>query len=482
MGQMRLLTATMLAAGLGSALAGCGFSYAPLPAGSVAGRAGVYNYSPSVIQSGNVLQVWWCGAAYNPGDNKYYSDTIQYQSTDLSTHKQYGPVAVLGETKGAWDGVFTCNPKVVRGSFDNPLNDGEAFTYAMYYVGTNSVAGDNNFIGVAFSNDGISWKKFPYPVIAPEGPNGYGVGQPAVYNNDQHAAIRMFYEDDSDYLHHVEVVSKDGVHFSTLGTLTAKGLDPNSPTWGDMAYDPTSGYWYAGFNTPPRNPSTTGGITERGSYGIELFRIPDTSILTGVTPWEMLTNVDTSLTGYESNFLPGFVRDMYGNLIAGSAIQMYNSISNPPPAWNASPEDAGKSGAVANWTISTAAWTPDHPLIALNRYLNQTSHEVTTGWVDPKGGFSLEKALGHLYQSPQQGATVPFYGCKSGNTDYFVSLDYGCEGARMIGTNGYAFPQPVAGLNLSALYRCSSGHDHFVSADSKCEGQTTQELLGYALP
>ena len=479
---MRVLTGTMIAVGLGFCVAGCGFSYAPLPAGSIAGRAGVYDYSPSVIQTGNVLQSWWCGWAYNPNDTAQFSDTIQYQSVDMSTHAQYGPVTVLSETPGAWDSVFTCNPKVVQGSFANPLNDGESFAYAMYYVGSGTVDGTNNFIGVAFSNDGISWKKFPYPVISPETSDGYGVGQPALYNNNHHAAIRIFYEDNSNYLHHVEAISSDGVHFTTLGTLTTNGLDPNCPTWGDMAYDPGTGYWYAGFNTPPRDPSTTGGVTERGSYGIKLYRIPDASLLTGATPWQMLTTVDTSLTGYEANFLPGFVRDMFGNLIAGSGIQLYNSISDPPPPWNASPEAAGTSGGVANWKISPVAWMPNQPLLAFNRYFNQTSHEVTTGWIDPNGGFTLEFTLGHLYQSPQQGATVPFYGCKNGSTDYFVSLDNACEGSRIIGVNGYGYSRPVAGLNLVALYRCSNGHDRFVSTDPKCEGQTTQELLGYVLP
>ena len=66
--------------------------------------------------------------------------------------------------------------------------------------------------------------------------------------------------------------------------------------------------------------------------------------------------------------------------------------------------------------------------------------------------------------------------------DYFVSLDNVCEGSRIIGVNGYGYSRPVAGLNLVALYRCSSGHDRFLSIDPKCEGQTTQELLGYVLP
>ena len=102
MAHMRLLIGTMLAMGLGFSVAGCGFSLAPLPAGSIAGRAGIYDYSPSVIQSGNLQQSWWCGGAYNPPGTTYFSDTIQYQSINMSTGVQDGPMTVLGETPGAW--------------------------------------------------------------------------------------------------------------------------------------------------------------------------------------------------------------------------------------------------------------------------------------------------------------------------------------------------------------------------------------------
>jgi hypothetical protein len=483
MGQMRALTGIILALGLGLGLAGCGVSFTRLPPGATAGRANTYNYSPTVIQSGNLRQIWWCGSDYNPTDRTQFSDSIQYESIDLSTHAQDGPLPVLGETQYGWDSVYTCNPKVIKGSFTNPLGNGESFTYAMYYVGTASSQGIDNSIGVAFSNDGLSWKKYPHPVISPATQGSYGVGQPAVYNDNHGEAIRIFYEDyDNVILRHVEAVSSDGVHFVDVGTLTTNGVDLNFQSWGDMAYDPQTGYWYAVFNSPFRDPSTTGGVGERGQYGVKLYRIPDASLLTGATPWEFLTTVDTSLTGYESNFLTGFARDLYGNIIPGPGIQMFTSISDPPPPWNASPAVAGISGGIGNWDISLFAWAPNQPMTAFNRYFNQTTHEVTTGWIDPKGGFSLESTLGHLYQSPQQGATVPFYGCKSGSMDYFVSLDSACEGARILGMNGYAYSKPVAGLNLVPLYRCSTGHDHFVTTDPKCEGQSTQQLLGYALP
>src|SRR5258708_3251187 len=120
---------------------------------------------------------------------------------------------------------------------------------------------------------------------------------------------RMFYEDSNPITHHVAATSNDGVHFTVQGTLTTIGLNPDNPepTWGDMAYDPTSGYWYAIYNSPIRDPTTTGGEAERGSYGVTLYKIPNDSLLTGSTPWQELHTIDTNMTVYESNHLAAFV-------------------------------------------------------------------------------------------------------------------------------------------------------------------------------
>jgi hypothetical protein len=296
----------------------------------------------------------------------------------------------------------------------------------------------------------------------------------------------MFYEDSNPTEHHIAAVSTDGVHFTVQGTLTSNGLDPDDPqaTWGDMSYDSKAGVWYAVFNRPLRPASTTGGVVERGQYGIELYKIPQDALLTGVTPWQRLATMDTNATGFESNFIAGFVRDLYGNIDVGSypTIQMYTSISYPPPNWEATPAEAGASAGVGNWILMPMEWSPAvSATIPLNRYFNGIADEVTTGWIDPNAGFQLQEILGYLYANPSDGATVAFYGCKGGAEDYFVSLDVSCEGQRSLGRDGYGYSQPVSGLNLVALYRCSTGQSHFVSKDSKCEGKTTDELLGYVV-
>jgi hypothetical protein len=94
----------------------------------------------------------------------------------------------------------------------------------------------------------------------------------------------------------------------------------------------------------------------------------------------------------------------------------------------------------------------------------------------------LQQQLGHLYSHPENGATLPLYGCKNGDSDYFISLDVNCEGRRVLGKNGYAYAGTVPRADMLPLYRCYTGTDHFATSDPKCEGQTTEKLLGYILP
>jgi hypothetical protein len=345
----------------------------------------------------------------------------------------------------------------------------------------------NNSIGVAFSNDGISWTKYPSPIIASTSASGYGVGQPALYNRDGKSSLVMIYEDNTPSVHHVEATSSDGIHFTVQGTLTTNGLDPNNPdpSWGDAGFDPVTGYWYAAFQSGVRDPETTGDYVERGQYAIQLYRIPGASLLTGATPWQLVQTIDTNLTGYEANFIPSLLHDGYGNLNIGPypMIQVYPSISDPQPAWNAAPRDLGQSGDIGHWVIGSYLVNPQSSPLALNRYSNLVTYEVTTGWIDPSADFQLRDVLGHLYATPQNGATRALYGCKSGTTNYFMSIDSQCEGEHIQGLDGYGYAASVPGLKLVPLYRCSTGGPAtFVSNSANCEDRGAGTLLGYALP
>ena len=57
-----------------------------LPKGAI-GNLGRYNYSPSVIQTGDTRQIWWCGQGVNPADGSQNTDAIYFQSINTSTHE-----------------------------------------------------------------------------------------------------------------------------------------------------------------------------------------------------------------------------------------------------------------------------------------------------------------------------------------------------------------------------------------------------------
>ena len=71
---------------------------------------------------------------------------------------KYSGNPILGPTPGGWDSEFTTTPTV--------LFDGS--TYRMWYVGGNATEAA---IGYANSTDGLTWKKYQYPVLSP-GPAG----------------------------------------------------------------------------------------------------------------------------------------------------------------------------------------------------------------------------------------------------------------------------------------------------------------------
>jgi hypothetical protein len=461
-----------------------GSTFLATPDGAIVGRGGLYNYSPSVMQMGDVQKFWWCGTGKNPTNPSQTTDVILYESINTVTHAKYGPVIVLAETKDAWDQTYTCNPRVIRGTFVNPLGNGETYTYEMFYVGTTHEFGAA--IGAAFSNDGIQWTKYPDPVIPTTSYANYGVGQPGAYNIDGKSGITLFYEDYTPLLHHVEATSTDGIHFTVQGTLTTKGLDPThpDPDWGDIGYDPSTKYWYAAFDMPTRAPLTTGDFAERGQYGFQLYRIPASSLLTGAIPWQMLKIVDTNLTGYESNFLPSLLHGQYGNIDIGSypTLQLFVSTTLPKPAWDASPKLAGESGNVATWAIAANSYKPDQTILTLKRYVNEKTYVVTTGWIDPVKFFP-DATLGHLFAAPQQGADLPFYGCKQDSIGYFVSLDQACDGQRILGINGYGYAKKPVGITTIPLYSCvSTRYGRFLSQDPACKGNGEGKLFAYALP
>ena len=226
---------------------------------------------------------------------------------------------------------------------------------------------------------------------------------------------------------------------------------------------PDNGYWYAGFNTALRDPSTTGGVVERGQYGIELYRIPDTSLLTGATPWELLTN---------SRHQPDWIRIEISSRFRARHVWRPGSRSGHTDAHfdiESSPavECVSADRRHARGASQTGRYLPlrghRNPSAGHAESLLQPNHT--------RGHDGLDRSQWRLFSAIYFGTSLPksatgrerrvLWLQEGVDMDYFVSLDSACEGARILGMNGYGYSGPVAGLDLVALYRCSTSHGSF---------------------
>ena len=438
-----------------------------------------YDYGPSIIQQGTIRQYWWCGEGQNPATG-IYTDNIFYRSYDSSTG-QYSPISlVLSPSPGpnVWDEAYTCDPSVIKGQFVNPAN-GQTYAYAMYYTATDRgpggidtggpLDGTNNRIGLAYSNDGISWVKYANnPVIYPQNSpsDTYAAGQAATYSYDGKAGIYVFHTDCSNTTLGCRLWSRkasDGIHFGAPTLISNQGLLPNQqPQMGnnDVAIDWQEGQVYGALELPQRSG-------DRETYEIGLYRMSSSDFFNGQGTWQTLGRIDTNLTGSYLNHSPGIVRDQFGNVtpFLPSIEVAFAEGTNDPNTWD----------------LSSVTWNPTPNTLAFNRYYKSgVSHWVTTGYV--AAGYNLESTLGYLFMAPQSN-TQALYSCVAGGfsgTDHFVSPDPACEGQFVLGVNGWIYSSQPAGVATVALYRCYTGVDHFVSPYANCEGQRVESLLGYA--
>jgi hypothetical protein len=442
--------------------------------GPMLGTAGRYDYSDQGVRdsAADTETHWWCGdTAAHP------TDTILEQQYKVSTWTVTAPErTALQETPGAWDSLYTCNPSnAVRGSFPNVLGDGVTYTWAIYYVG--STSGSDNQIGAAFSLDGLTWHKYTQPVVpwTNTGHSWYGFGQPSV--QDVGGALTMMYEESSPGAVHHEATSIDGVHWSDVGVLSTAGLPSPTPWWGSAAYDPQDGRWYAAYGDGWRPPATTGGVRENADGGFTLYATADP--LAGT--WTELDTVDTALTGYETNFLAGMLRDPDGTLSSAflPSIKLLPSTAYPRPAYNASHAQLAAAGQFNSWDIAWHLWTPGSALRPLLRVHHGSQHDTTTGWYDSSYYTPEAFNLGGLYEAPTGDATVPLYLCKAFTTDYIPTTDPSCLGQYKSGLLGYLYASP--GPGRIALYRCTVPEiGDMISLDPGCEHQQVHGLLGYS--
>jgi hypothetical protein len=478
----------------GAAEAASPFTPAP-PAGpeAIEVEAGSYNYSPAVIDEGDVVKAWWCSARPQAA-----TDNIWYQEYNKATKTYSNRKSVLQVGRPGssdWDSFGVCHPTVIRGSWPGRAGGQEA-AYAMYYTSTNEATGggSNNSTGVVFSADGITWhgQHDRYnPMIRQKVRNvqgTYGAGLPAAWSRGG-SAVTLFWIDttalktddpnspDGYRSQAVFATSEDGIRFGPTTPVSQNG----APAYwkNDFAFDDSTqpGTVYSAQALNFRSGS--GPDDKNETYNFGLYKVNMTDLLAGVGGWEQLAVIDTNLTGLPLNFEPGLVRTGEGK-IAG------NPAEDGLKVWF-----GGGGQTPSTWALHAITLDLDRTQRVLRQYKSGSDYWATTGFVPESFRSAEPETLGVLDLAPAEGK-VPLYGCQRGpltttpqgaltgaGADRFLSLE-SCPGANPLGINGYLSPQAAAGGKSVPIYACKDGSAQFISNDAKCDGKAVEGLLGHA--
>jgi hypothetical protein len=450
-----------------------------------------YNYSPAVMDEGNVVKAWWCSARPEAA-----TDNIWYQEYDKTTKQYTNRRSVLQTGRPGtsdWDSFGVCHPTVIKGQWPGP--NGQTYTYAMYYTSTNEATGggSNNSTGVVFSTDGINWDgqhDRHNPMIRQKVrnvPGTYGAGLPAAWSRGGAAVTLLWIDTTWDrradpanpYASRAVVAeSNDGIRFSPARTISQQG----APAYwkNDFAFDDSVQPAMVYSAQALEFRAGTGPKDKNETYNFGLYRMPMAEMLAGGGTWEHLGTVDTNLTGLPLNFEPGLVRSPEGK-VAGDVMRDGLRV------WF-----GGGGQTPDTWQLRALTLDLDNKRMPLLQYQAGGSYWATTGFVPQsiRDGDDDPEVLGLLDVALGEGR-VPLYACQRGpltigadgtltgaGADRFVSLQQ-CEGTNRLGVNGYLYAQPPAGVETKPLFACKDGNAQFLSLDEGCDGKTVEAPLGH---
>lgn len=274
--------------------------------GAILDRLGKWDSYPSHLFYGGQHHIWWCSRSTVSGSLSTYTDGIFHAvktgSLGLGGLGGWaGYTEVFNNTKSPWSTNHTCDPSVIRGTFSY---NGKAYTHAMYWTSdTNAVtAGVDNAVGVAFSNDGLTWIPYPSPVITTYNPpdGSYGAGAGSVNFNPATGKLAYAYDDTTLSPVSRLMETTDGITFTPSPPYSTQ-LSAVSPSQGrapDIAFDPQNLRWYATVQVLDQE--------------VRVLRSSNTNDLFG--PWVQVGLFNSVLTGNVRNNNPGLGKNADGTL------------------------------------------------------------------------------------------------------------------------------------------------------------------------
>lgn len=272
-----------------------------------------YAYAPSVIIEGETEHLWTCR---NPQEG-VIRDHIFYVKRVRGIVRESRSVLSPGQP-GSWDRYHVCDPSVVksRGAYQ-----GVSYNYVMFYLGNDVNASRHNQIGVAFAERiGGPWRKHPEPIVAFDGAEEWGVGQPSATSVDGRERLLLFYTQGDRagtraYRRTLRLGRREDWEIGEAVPLPTKGLTgrKGAADWlnnFDVAYEPRRDRFYMVREQHPY-PGTHPGYI--GS-SLQVASIDGASIRKGGGAWRVEGEIAPDLTGFPRNHNGGFKRTALGML------------------------------------------------------------------------------------------------------------------------------------------------------------------------
>jgi predicted GH43/DUF377 family glycosyl hydrolase len=250
---------------------------------------------------------------------------------------------VLGPTAGGWDSGFTITPVVL---FDGTI-------YRMWYVGGHATA---TGIGYANSTDGITWTKYPDPVLLP-GPSGsWDSSQIALGSVIWNGTLfLMAYRGVNPTTYSTGAVgvaiSRDGiswVKYPGNPVMTPGGVDQDIGRPFVIRWQTTYNMWYSGrSSTEPSSSPARQIFYATSTNGITWTKWPSAVILPSVDPnvWNSGTVYAPSVIRGGSNF------GLWYSALNQSGVnpQIGYATSMDGVTWNKAPNPILTFGASGSW-------------------------------------------------------------------------------------------------------------------------------------
>lgn len=291
---------------------------------------GIYNYCPSIIEKDGVWHIFYC------------SNLIPFRIIDYIAYRQVKPVGsnyqVIGEKTyilepssdnlQGWDHVHACDPSMVEGTF---FVNGKTYTYALAYLGCNTLDCTYNEVGLAFSHDLIGpWVKYPLNPIVPYAknePRAWGVGQPSLINLNKQSLLRLFYtrgtNENHNYYIDFDFSERGQGHANTPRLVPDGGLEimGKKETFNNVDFMFDGSTYYAIRDTRYRDGKFPSIITPI----VQILKLNAREFEKGNGTWTILDHIEPEITGFPRNHNAAFVRDKFGWLPSGPIRAVFTS-------------------------------------------------------------------------------------------------------------------------------------------------------------